>query len=180
MGRFMLLLFTSAIPAIAAATTPTLALRAGGVFEGPQHTLTSGFVAGGSVEWPRTFGALGIALEWAGDSGDEFEGSASVFHVGAFGRWEIGASRVRPFLEAGIGVSHMDSEGVPGLLGSSVSTTGPGGWFGVGASMPVSDRLALRLDGRYSLLALESPNLVYGGGNMGDYFSVALSLAFVH
>jgi len=177
-ARFLLVLAAAIVPAVAAAA-PTLALRAGGVFEGPQHTLKEGFVAGGSVEWPRNFGALGIALEWAGE-GDNSELGAyeSVFHAGVFGRGEIGKGGFRPFLEGGFGVSHVSADGGTGPLQLAESGSGLGGWVGVGASMPVSKTLIARVDGRYSMLTLDSPNAVYGGGDMGDYFSVALSLAF--
>lgn len=179
-ARFLLLLFAAVLPVATATAAPTLAIRAGGVFEGPQHTLTNGFVAGGSVEWPRTFGALGLALEWAGETGNnDLEGYSSVFHAGAFARWEVGGGGVRPFLEGGAGVSKVNADGGDGPLQVAESGAGLGGWIGVGASMPVSKTLIARLDGRYSMLTAESPNLVSGGGNLGDYFSVALSLAFV-
>lgn len=179
-ARFLLVLAVAVVPAVAAAGSPNFAVRAGGVFEGPQNTLTSGLVMGGSVEWPRNFGALGIALEWASETGNnELYGYHSVFHAGAFGRWEIGRGGVRPFAEAGVGVSHVSADGGTGPLQYAESGAGLGGWVGVGASMPVSKTLIARLDGRYSMLTLESPNVVYGGGSMGGYFSVALSLAFV-
>lgn len=180
-ARFLLVLSAVVMPATATAA-PTFAARAGGVFEGPQHTLTNGFTAGGSVEWPKTYGALGIAVEWSGETGNNdlaLGGYQSVFHAGAFGRWEIGGGGVRPFLEAGIGVSSIAADGGTGPLQFAESGAGLGGWVGVGTAMTVSKTLVARVDGRYSMITLESPNAVGGGGDMGDYFSVALSLAFV-
>jgi hypothetical protein len=177
--RLLIVILAAVIPGVAAAAAPTLAVRVGGVLEGPQHTLTNGFVMGGSVEWPRSFGALGIALEWAGESGNnDLYGYQSVFHAGAFARWEIGGGGVRPFLEGGVGVSHRTPDGGTGPLQFAESGAGPGAWVGAGAAMPVSITRIVRLDARYSVLTIDAPNAVDAGGDHGDYFSVALSFAF--
>jgi len=181
LARFLFILAIALIPAVTLAGSPNFAIRAGGVFEGPQHTLTNGLVMGGSVEWPHNFGAVGIALEWAGETGNnDIARYSSVFHAGAFARWEIGKGGFRPFAEGGAGVSHVTADGGSGPLQFAESGAGLGGWVGVGASMPVSKTLVARLDGRYSMLTLNAANPINGGGgDFGDYFSVALSLAFV-
>lgn len=175
-ARFLLALAAGAFPALATAATPALTLRSGAVLEGPQHTLKSGFVAGVAAEWPHPVGALGAALEWARDS--RRSGTAEVLHLGVFARWELRERGVRPFVEAGAGVSRVNWAGGAGPTEPSESRTGAGGWIGAGAALPMAEGLLGRVDLRYHALVVDAPGPFARGGDLGDYFSLAGSVAF--
>lgn len=161
-----------------------VAIRGGLALEGPQHVIQDGWTADWSLEFPRRFGALGAEIGYARHGGDREAAvlgshasnpDVGIFQVVATGRRDWGMGCVLPFAAVGLGITYV-TWGDTWLGRGTVSRAGLGGWVGAGVSVGAGRSARMRLDGRYHPFALRAPDL-YGGGDLGDFFTVGLSLA---
>ncbi len=176
-------LVASAAPALAV-PRQVVAIRGGVALEGPQHALQEGWTAAWSLEFPRRFGALGAELGYARHGGEHEAAllnhvasnpDVGVFQLVATGRRDWGTRSVLPFAAVGLGITYV-TWGDTVLLRGTESRTGVGGWVGAGVSARAGRGARVRLDGRYHPFVLEAPAL-YGGGDLGDFFTVGVSIA---
>lgn len=166
------------------ASTPTLAFRGGMAMEGAQGNLQDGWTAGASVEWPQGWGVLGIDGDWAEDgraaeSGTDY--NFRVVHLGPAIRRSFGTGAVRPALEAGAGLAYVHGEvrDHTGLL-DETTRVAAAGWLGGGVALRLDPHWDARLEGRYQFYVIDMPDVVSGGGNLGDHYGVTLGFAFHH
>lgn len=153
------------------AATRATTLRAGAVIEGPQHSMGNGFEFGVSVE-----NVTGGRFDWGGevgyanDPGGDEQGSS--FMVGGLARTSL--TRRRTFVEVGLGYYWVTREaGSPAV---SDDASGFGGHLGAGVTVwktPFGTRLLA--GAAYHLIAADASA---DGGDMGDYFTVSVSLRF--
>ncbi len=171
-------LFASAFASSSAfAASVTFVARVGGALEGPQHTIRSGPLVGGAVEWSAPFGAWGVDAHGVHASGSS-SSDVDVLRVGVLARHPVSARAGWPYVEAGVGVTQMTAHAH--VLGRKASATqsGPDGWLGIGYPVRLSPRLTARLDARYHAIVTEMPAFVGESGNVEDYFGLSAAVAF--
>ena len=161
-------------PRARAETHDAFYLRAGGVSEGPQHTLRSGYELGVGYDWPvGDRHLLGMGLAFA-DEAASSDSQAHAFSLEGHGRWRLTRSRVRPLLEGGLGYYWFERPTSAFLLGGRTTWAAPGAWLGIGAEAGIIPGLSARFGIAYHMVA---QSITVSGGNLEDYFASGITLA---
>ena len=168
------------VPVLALATpapAATIAIRGCVTLEGPQRTLANSPAVSFALESPTGVGATGIVMQWTHDGEPPRVGprrshrppATDFVQAGYLVRWQPGSAPVRPFADVELGLAYL-------AWNDGTSDWGPGGSVGIGASVAVAPRAALRLDGRYHAIGRDMPGF-HREGDLDDYYSLGLSLA---
>ena len=177
------LTFTLACGAAVAADVG-VGIKAGALLEGAQNTLKSGAGLGTIVElrsserWQWEFGFTYGQDPGGGASLDQ---RVTIMQIDARARRTLGSARVRPFLEAGLGVYNLDIDSTDPVAPGDVQKTSVGGPLGAGAAIALGSQIDLHAVVEYHWIAAETDlgvGLSSSSGNLEDYVWIGAAFTY--